>query len=61
MRVSGASVHAKFGGTAATAGDAIWDTGTYWLDNERTLLVNASFLQSAASARIDIDYFTQKG
>lgn len=61
LRISGQSVYASFDGGNADTNDAIWDTGTYWLDNERTMLVKASFLQSGASARIDIDYFSQRG
>lgn len=56
--VSGQSVHMETDGTAATTDQPKLPTGTYWFENQRTLLSKVSFLESAASGRLDIWYFS---
>lgn len=55
---SGQAVHWETDGTAATTAQPKYPTSNFLiLDNQRTTLVKSSFLEAAASARLDIWYY----
>lgn len=60
--VTGQALYWETDGTAATTSQPKLPVGTTLiLDNDRTTLVKSSFLETAASGRLDCFYFTSPG
>lgn len=60
--VSGQPCHISMSGGAATTNDPQYPASQFLvMENNRTSLVNFSIIQSAASGRIDVWYFSVRG